>query len=75
MSKIIVFLLLIILFISCKNPVKTLKKINRVEISKQNFESFDELNSSKMKTLITNILISSIQKYEYEVRYSKNDYL
>lgn len=72
MNKIIVLSLLIIGFISCKN---TEKENNRVQIAKQYFEALDESNSSKMKILLADSLITLIPKYEYEVRYSKNDYV
>ncbi|WFO17135.1 hypothetical protein M601_005205 [Cellulophaga baltica 4] len=72
MNKIIVLLVLIIGFISCK---KSEKEITRIEIAKQYFEALDKSNSAKMKILLADSLITSIPKYEYEVRYSKNDYV
>ena len=55
---------------SIKNPAMT-----DIEIAKQYFEALDESNGSKMKNLLADSLITSIPKYEYEVRYSKNDYV
>ncbi|WP_146109765.1 hypothetical protein [Jejuia pallidilutea] len=37
--------------------------------------ALDASNSSKMKDLLSDSLITTIPKYEYEVRYSKNDYV
>src|SRR5690606_1551669 len=73
MNKTIVLLLLLTIgFTSCKNSEK---EIDKLEIAKKYFVALDESNSSKMKDLLTDSLITSIPKYEYEVRYSKNDYI
>ncbi|WP_438712539.1 hypothetical protein ACSTS3_09630 [Aquimarina muelleri] len=73
MNKTIALLLLLTIgFISCKNSEK---EIDKLEIAKQYFKVLDNSNSSKMKDLLTDSLITSIPKYEYEVRYSKNDYV
>ena len=73
MNKTITLLLLLTIgFVSCKDSKK---EIDRVEITKQYFLALDESNSSKMKDLLADSLITSIPKYEYEIRYSKNDYV
>ena len=73
MNKIIVLLLLLTIgFISCKNSEKTNDKL---EISKKYFNALDKSSSSEMKDLLTDSLITTIPKYDYEVRYSKNDYV
>ncbi|NRR92397.1 hypothetical protein HSX10_12540 [Winogradskyella undariae] len=73
MNKIVVFLFLLAIgFISCKNSEKT---IDKIEIAEKYFVALNESNSSEMKDLLTDSLITTIPKYEYEARYSKNDYL
>ena len=65
---------LILLFglVSCKNSEKT---IDKLQIAENYFVALDESNSAKMEGLLADSLITTIPKYEYEVRYSKNDYL
>jgi hypothetical protein len=73
MNKTTVLLLLLTIgLISCKNSEK---EFDKLEIAEKYFVALDESNSSKMKGLLTDSLITTIPKYEYEVRYSKNDYL
>jgi len=73
MNKTTVLLLLLTIgLISCKNSEK---EFDRLEIAEKYFVALDESNSSKIKDLLTDSLITTIPKYEYEVRYSKNDYL
>ena len=68
----IISLILLVGLISCKNPEKT---IDKLQIAKNYFVALDESNSAKMEDLLADSLITTIPKYEYEVRYSKNDYL
>ena len=68
----IICLALLIGPVSCKKSEKT---IDKLEIAKKYFAALDESNSSKMKDVLTDSLITGIPKYEYEVRYSKNDYV
>jgi len=68
----LLLLLLTIGLISCKNSEK---EFDKLEIAEKYFVALDESNSSKMKGLLTDSLITTIPKYEYEVRYSKKDYL
>jgi len=73
MNKIIVFLFFIAIgLISCKNSEKT---IDKIEIAEKFFVALNKSNSSEMKDLLNDSLITTIPKYEYEVRYSKNDYV
>ncbi len=73
MNKTIVLLLLLTIgFVSCKTSEKTNDKL---EISKKYFDALDKSSSSEIKDLLTDSLITTIPKYDYEVRYSKNDYM
>jgi ketosteroid isomerase-like protein len=72
MNKTTVLLLLTIGIISCKTSEK---EFDKLEIAKNYFVALDASNSSKMKDLLSDSLITTIPKYEYEVRYSKNDYV
>ena len=73
MNRILLFsLILLVGLIGCKKSEKT---IDKLEIAEKYFVALDESNSSKMKDLLTDSLITAIPKYEYEVRYSKNDYV
>ncbi len=73
MNQILIILLLfLVVLVNCKNPEKT---IDRLEIAEKYFVALDESNSSKIKDLLTDSLIITIPKYEYEVRYSKSDYV
>ena len=73
MNKIIVFLFFLAFgLISCKNSEKT---IDKIEIAEKFFEALNKSNSSEIKDLLNDSLITTIPKYEYEVRYSKNDYV
>ncbi|GAA4277318.1 hypothetical protein [Aquimarina mytili] len=73
MNKTTVLLLLLAIgIISCKNSEK---EFDKLEIAEKYFVALDESNSSKMKELLTDSLITTIPKYDYEVRYSKNDYV
>ena len=73
MNKIIVlFFLSTIGFASCKNPEK---ETDKIEIAKKYFEALDKSSSSEMKALLTDSLVTVIPKYEYEVRFSRNDYV
>ena len=49
--------------------------MDRLKITETYFAALNESNSSIMKGLLGDSLTTSIPKYEYEVRYSKNDYL
>lgn len=68
----IISLILLIGLVSCKNSIKTIDKLG---IAKKYFEALDKSNSSEMKALLTDSLVTVIPKYEYEVTFSKNDYL
>ena len=68
----IISLILLVGLVSCKNSEKT---IDKLQIAKNYFVALDESNSAKMEDLLADSLITTIPKYEYEVRYSKNDYL
>ncbi|WP_124980463.1 nuclear transport factor 2-like protein [Nonlabens xiamenensis] len=68
----IIFLILLVGLVSCKNSEKT---IDRLLIAENYFVALDESNSAKMEDLLADSLIITIPKYEYKVRYSKNDYL
>jgi len=68
----IICLLLLVGLVSCKKSENT---IDKLEITEKYFVALDESNSTKMKDLLNDSLITTIPKYEYEVRYSKNDYL
>ncbi|WP_338375270.1 hypothetical protein [uncultured Flavobacterium sp.] len=68
----VLLLLLTIAIISCKNSEK---EFDELKIAEKYFVALDESNSSKMKDLLTDSLITTIPKYDYEVRYSKNDYV
>ena len=68
----IISLVLLIGLISCQSSEKTNDKI---EIAKKYFAALDKSNSSEMKELLTDSLVTAIPKYEYEVKFSKNDYV
>ncbi|WP_024769505.1 hypothetical protein [Aquimarina macrocephali] len=68
----IIFLTFLIGFTSCKNSEKTNDKL---EVAEKYFVALDKSNSSEMKDLLSDSLITKIPKYKYEVRYSKNDYM
>ncbi|WP_438423720.1 hypothetical protein [Aquimarina macrocephali] len=68
----IIFLTFLIGFTSCKNSEKTNDKL---EVAEKYFVALDKSNSSEMKDLLNDSLITKIPKYKYEVRYSKNDYM
>ena len=68
----IISLILLFGLVSCKNSGKT---IDKLQIAENYFVALDESNSAKMEGLLADSLITTIPKYEYEVRYSKNDYL
>lgn len=68
----IISLILLIGLVSCKNSEKT---IDKLQIAEKYFVALDKSNSSKMKDLLTDSLITMVPKYNYEVRYSKNDYV
>ncbi|MDY8135420.1 hypothetical protein [Aquimarina sp. 2201CG5-10] len=63
---------LLIGLISCKKSEKT---SNKLEIAEKYFVALDKSNSSEIKDLLADSLVTMIPKYEYEVRYSKNDYV
>jgi len=69
---VIISLILFVGLVSCKNSEKT---IDKLQIAENYFMALDESNSAKMEDLLADSLITTIPKYEYEVRYSKNDYL
>jgi len=58
--------------ISCNNSDKSIDKLG---IAKKYFEALDKSNSSKIKTLLTDSLITAIPKYGYEVTFSRSDYI
>ena len=68
----IISLILLVGLVSCKNSEKT---IDKLQIAENYFVALDESNSVKIEGLLADSLITTIPKYEYEVRYSKNDYL
>ncbi len=68
----IISLVLLTGLIGCKNREKS---IDKLEIAKKYFEALDKSNSSEMKDLLTDSLVTTIPKYEYEVKFSKNDYV
>jgi len=68
----IISLILLVGLVSCKNSEKT---IDKLQIAENYFVALDESNSPKIEDLLADSLITTIPKYEYEVRYSKNDYL
>lgn len=69
-KTIILFLLLIIGFISCKNSEN---KINRIDISKQYFKALSSSNYSKVSNWFADSL--TIIEGEHKQIYSKSDYL
>lgn len=73
MNRILIMSLFIgIGLLSCKNQEKT---NNKLQITENFFVALDESNSNKLKDLLADSLINTIPKYEYEVRYSKEEYL
>ena len=68
----IISLILLVGLVSCKNSEGA---IDKLEIAKEYFAALDESNSSKMRELVTDSLITTIPEYKFEVRYSKNDYV
>lgn len=68
----IISLILSLGLVSCKSSEKT---IDKLQIAEKYFLALDESNSSKMKELVMDNLITEIPEYEYKVRYSKNDYV
>ena len=64
----IISLILLVGLVSCKNSEKT---IDKLQIAENYFVALDESNSPKMEDLLADSLITTIPKYEYEVRYSK----
>ncbi len=71
MKKLIVLLLILVMgFACCKNSEK---QIDKIEISKQYFKELSHSDHSKISNFITDS-ITTIEG-EYEVTYSKKDYL
>ncbi len=68
----IISLILLVGLVSCKNSEKT---IDKLQIAENYFVALNESNTAKMEDLLADSLITTIPKYKYEVRYSKNDYL
>ncbi len=68
----ILLLLLTIGIISCKNSEKELDKL---EIAEKYFDAFAKSNSSEMKDFLADSLITTVPKYEYEVKFSRNEYV
>ena len=68
----IIYLILLAGLMSCK---KTEKTIDKLEIAEKYFKALDKSNSSEMENLLTDSLITTIPKYDYEKRYSKDEYL
>lgn len=66
----VLLLMLIIGFVSCKNSEK---QIDKIEISKQYFNSLNHSDYSKMSYWFTDSL--TIVEGAYKTRYSKKDYL
>ncbi len=63
---------LLVGLISCKNSEKTSDKL---EIAEKYFVALDKSNSSEINDLLADSLVTTIPKYDYEVRYSKSDYV
>jgi len=73
MNRILIICLVLVAgLMSCKNTEKTNTKL---ELAKEYFVALDKSSSSDMKDLLADSIVSRIPEYEYEVRYSKNDYL
>ncbi|MEL0650216.1 hypothetical protein V6246_02215 [Algibacter sp. TI.3.09] len=71
MKKLIVLLLILVMgFASCKNSEK---QIDKVEISKQYFKALSDSDYSKISNCVTDS-IATIEG-EYKITYSKKDYL
>ncbi|WP_108866585.1 hypothetical protein [Aquimarina aquimarini] len=72
MNKIIVFLFLTIGFISCKTSEK---EINRLEIAKQYYKALNNSDSTVMKILLTDSLLTKETDYDYIQTFSQNQYI
>lgn len=73
MNRILVLSLLLLTgLVGCENSEKN---VDKLQIAQNYFEALDESNGFKMKEFLTDSLITSIPEYDYEVRYSKNDYV
>ena len=59
-------------FISCKSSEN---KTDKLEIAKQYFKALDNSSSSEMKVLLTDSLVTVIPEYDYEIKYSREDYI
>jgi len=68
----IISVLVLVTLTSCKNSKD---KLDKLQIAKAYFTALDESNSSKLKELIADSLITSIPEYDYKVRYSKPEYV
>ncbi|WP_378187322.1 hypothetical protein ACE939_03115 [Aquimarina sp. W85] len=73
MNRILIITVVFLIgLLSFKNSEKPLDKL---QIAEKYFVALDESNSTKMEELLADSLITRVPKYEYEVRYSKSDYL
>ncbi|WP_159020121.1 hypothetical protein [Algibacter sp. L3A6] len=71
MKKLIVLLLILVMgFASCKNSEK---QIDKIEISKQYFKELSHSDDSKISNCLTDSI--TIIEGEYKIIYSKKDYL
>jgi hypothetical protein len=73
MNKILMFLLFMSIgLVSCNNSEKG---IDKLEIAKLYYKALDNSNSSEMKVLLADSLITAIPEYDYELTYSKDEYV
>lgn len=73
MNKIVLLLLLFVIgFTSCKNSEK---EINELEVAKKYYEALDSSDSSKMASLLTDSLLTKETEYDYEQTFTKNEYV
>ncbi len=69
---IILALLLTIGMISCKNSER---KNDKLKIAEKYFEALDHSNSSEMKLVLDDSLLTVVPEYEYEIKYAREDYI
>jgi len=73
MNKILMLSLFISIgLVSCNNADKG---IDKLEIAKLYYKALDNSNGSEMKVLLADSLITAIPEYDYELTYSKDEYI
>lgn len=72
MNKTILFLLILLGSISCKNPGK---EIDKLEIAKQYYKVLDDSNYAEIKSLLTDSLLTRETEYDYEQTFSREEYM